>query len=1061
MKRFPAGFCLASKARACAQSRFSAAPRLAGVLLSVACFAVVCAGQTAGRVNVSAGELQGLHWRSIGPAVFGGRVTAVAGVPGNPYILYAGHSTGGVFKSTDGGVTFHSIFNRGNTLSVGAIAISPANPNVIYVGTGEGNPRNSASFGDGIYKSLDGGKTWKHLGLEGSERFSRIIVNPLDPNIVYAAAMGHEWGPNPERGIFRSADAGRTWKRVLYVNQTTGASDLAFDPQNPNIVYAGMYDYLRRPWHLRSGGPGSGLYRSSDGGETWVKLTDPALHNGLPTDTLGRIGVRVSRSNPAVVYAIIQSRQGLLWRSDDAGARWRMVNDDRNIDWRPFYFSNIRIDPTDENRVYALSRALMVSSDGGRTFHPIPYGKLFGDCHALWIDPANPRRLVSGSDGGLFVSNNRGRDWDFMNNIPMAQVYHMAVDNAVPYHVLGGFQDHEVWRGPSTRWNDVGAKGGDWKRICPFGDGSFVAVDPRDPDIIYYDTQDTITRVDMRNHEERRIEPYPVATAGASAGAMKYRFNWTAPLLISPTNPNVLYYGGNVLFKTTDGGTTWQIISLDLTTNNPKEEGLSGGPVTYDNTTAEFHCTITTISQSPLDANVVWVGTDDGNVQITRDGGKTWTNVVGNIQGLPPESWVSSIKASHFASGTAFVSFDRHQMNDFAPYAYVTRDYGKTWTAISSGLRGYVNIVSQDPRQPNLLYAGTELGIFASFDGGRNWADLRLGLPPLPVTDLKVHPRDNDLIIATHARGFYILDDATPLQQLAAATAEKVSLFKPMPAIRYIPWSDTSTVGGQVWLAKNRLYGSIISYYLKEAMPNSEKVKLTILDSDGHVLRELEGPGARGINRVVWNLRENPLVGIVPNPQKAWPAPGLPGMLAMPGEYTVRLEASGETVRQKLQVVMNPRIQISPADLAAYHEAVLRLVRMDYSIAESLERIRRIDTHLAELQTGVSDPEALKLAREARDEFLPIREDLQPPALSPEHLDLRARLGQLTGQVEDYTGRPTAAQQKYIGVFAGQFAQVERRLNAVISGKLAQLNERLAALRVPYVSPEPELAVKP
>ncbi len=1040
---------------------------LAGALFALFGFALAWAGsgnrgaKSPAPAQVPAKLLSGLHWRSIGPAVFGGRVTDVAGVPGDPYLFYVAHSTGGVFKTTDGGITFHSIFNHGNTLSVGAIALDPRNPQVIYVGTGEGNPRNSASFGDGIYKSFDGGKTWQHLGLRRTERFSRIIVNPLDPNIVFAAAMGHEWGPNTERGVYRSTDAGRTWKRVLYVNDTTGASDICFDPQNPNILYAGMYDYLRRPWHLRSGGPGSGLYRSTDGGSTWVKLTNPALHNGLPTDTLGRIGVRVSRSDPRVVYAIIQSRQGLLWRSNDGGNHWRMVNDDINIDWRPFYFSNIRIDPTNENRVYALSRALMISTDGGKTFRPVPYSRLFGDCHALWIDPTNPRRLISGSDGGLFVSNDRGRRWAFLNNIPMAQVYHMAVDNDVPYHVLGGFQDHEVWRGPSTRWNEVGVKGGDWRRICPFGDGSFVAVDPRDPNIIYYDTQDNITRFDLRNDEERRIEPYPVGSAGASAGAMKYRFNWNAPLLLSPTNPNVLYYGGNVLFKTTDGGTTWRVISPDLTTNNPAEEKLSGGPVTYDDSTAEFHCTITAIAQSPLDANVLWAGTDDGNLQITRDGGKSWTNVVANIHGLPPQSWVSSVNTSYFSPGTAFVSFDRHQMNDFAPYAYVTHDYGKTWTRISNGLRSYVLVIAQDPRQRNLLYAGTELGFFASFDAGRNWTNLRLGLPPLPVTDLRVQPQFDDLVIATHARGFYILDDATPLQQLAQAMQHTVFVFPPVPAFRYIPWSDTSTVGGQVWLAKNKPYGSIVSYYLGRPTPSGEKVHLEILDSKGRVIRRIEGPGARGVNRVVWNLRENPLVGIVPDPQGAWRPRGLMGMLALPGEYSVRVQALGQTVTQKLEVKMDPRVTVTPAALAAYRQAMLRLLRMNYAIDASLERIRSIDSQLAALTGRVSDPVALDLAAKIQRELRPIRLDLQPSPLSPQHLNLRPRVAQLTGQVAGYTGRPTAPQEEYIGIFARELQGVLAGLDAVVSGDLARLNARLAAARVPYISPEPQLAPKP
>jgi photosystem II stability/assembly factor-like uncharacterized protein len=504
-----------------------------------------------------------LSWRGIGPAMFAGRVADVAGVPGRPHIMYVAAASSGLYKSTNGGITFDPIFEDGTTLSIGAIAVQQDNPDVVYVGTGEGAVRNSISFGDGIYKSTDGGKTWTQLGLKASERFSRIVIHPTNPRVVLAAAMGKAFGPGGERGLYRSADGGASWTRVLTGNETTGASDVAIDPGNPNIVYAGLYDYQRKPWHFRSGGPGSGLYRSADGGITWSKLTDPALKNGLPgARTIGRVGVAVSQSSPNIVYALIEAQEnGVLWRSDDRGATWRVVNSERRINNRPFYYTQVRVDPVDPDRVYTLSGSFNVSTDGGRTFGNAG-GRMFGDHHALWIDPLDPKRLLSGTDGGFFISNDYGRNWDFVNNMPMAQPYHLGVDMAEPYNVMGGFQDHEIWRGPNEKWNQVGVREGDWVRLRYMADGMHTIADPRDPNVIYYNGHfGDITRLDMRNREERYIQPYPPGPNGGGARHDEYRFNWNSPVLMSPSNPDVLYYGGNVVFKTTDRGEHWSIIS--------------------------------------------------------------------------------------------------------------------------------------------------------------------------------------------------------------------------------------------------------------------------------------------------------------------------------------------------------------------------------------------------------------------------------------------------------------------------------------------------------------------
>jgi len=989
--------------------------------------------------KVSPDLLKGLEWRAIGPAVFGGRVTDVAGVPGDPNIIYVAHASAGLFKSVNGGTTFQSIFNDGGTLSVGAISLAPNNPDVIYVGTGEGKPRNSVSFGDGIYKSLDGGRTWKHLGLKDAERFSRIAVNPRSPEIVFAAAMGHAWGPNRERGVFRSTDGGANWKNILFVNETTGAADLCLDPKNPRIIYAAMYDYLREPWHFRSGGPGSGLYRSSDGGDTWIKLSDPARKNGLPSaGVLGRIGLAVSPSRPNVVYAMIESEDANeLWRSDDRGNSWRGVCSQPEINARPFYFSVIRVDPEDENRVYSLNRSMWSSADGGKTFREIGYWKVFGDHHALWIDPGNGKRILNGSDGGFHISNDRGESWEFVNILPFAQPYHVGLDMADPYNVLGGFQDHEVWRGPNEKRNVRGVKDGDWTRLRDHGDGMYVLADPRDPNIVYYNCEPAdITRLDLRTGEERYIQPYPVAPSGVGAEARLYRFNWNSPIHMSPHDPDVIYFGGNVVFKTTDEGDSWKIISPDLTTNDKQKQKLSGGPITPDNSNAEVYCTILSISESPRDRKTLWVGTDDGNIQLTRDGGGAWTNVAKNVKGLPAGAWVSTVNASPHDAGTAYVSVDQHRMDDFSPYAYKTTDYGKTWETISQGLKGYVHIVMEDPREPNLLYAGTELGVFVSFDRGGSWTDLRLGLPRLSVMDIKVHPRDNDLVIATHARGIYILDDVTPLQELARMI-KGIALFKPLRATRYTPMSDVSSLSDQVFFAKNKPYGAIITYYLpglsaRRPEQDGPNVKIEILDASGRVIRRLRETKQTGLNRVVWGLREDPVAGFSEIQDEMWFNPRVDGPRVMPGAYRVRLTASGQTLEQSFEVRLDPRLKVSRGDLAAYSQAIKKLAGMQYRLNMALEKIRKAESRVSDFEKLTTDTEMKKKTGSVRKNLAAIREEIRPDPRFPEHLNLENKILSLRQQVENNTGRPTKSQAEWIDIFDRELIKLLERLESVL-----------------------------
>jgi photosystem II stability/assembly factor-like uncharacterized protein len=1021
-----------------------AAAKTTAICLTCAAAVAFAPVQSDVRPIVEPAQLAGLAWRAIGPAMFAGRVVDVAGVPGRPDLLYVGSASAGLYKSTNGGITFDSVFNEGGTLSIGALAVQPDNPDVIYVGTGEGFVRNSISFGDGIYKSTDGGKSWRHLGLLDTERFSRIVIHPSHPDTVFAAAMGHAFGRNTERGVFRSTDGGVTWQRVLYVDDTTGASDIAIDPQDPAIVYAGMYDYQRRPWHFRSGGSGSGLYRSADGGSTWTKLTDPALHNGLPgARLLGRIGISVSHSDPRIVYALIEAQEdGVLWRSGDRGRTWSLVSSDRRINNRPFYYTQVRVDPSDPNRVYTLSGSFNVSEDGGKTFASVPGASMFGDHHALWIDPQNPNRLLSGTDGGFFISNDRARRWDFVNNMPMAQAYHVGYDMADPYHVMGGFQDHEIWWGPNEKWNQVGVREGDWTRLRYMADGMHAFADPRDANIVYYNGHfGDITRLDMRTREERYIQPYPPGPANGGADLEKYRFNWNSPAHMSPTNPDVVYYGGNVLFRTRDGGTTWDVISPDLTTNDTDKQRSSGGPISVDNTRAEFHCTIISIAESPRDANVIWAGTDDGNLQLTRDGGKSWTNVAPNIAGAPKFSWFSSISASAADAATVYVTVDQHRLDDFAPYVFASHDFGRTWARLSSGLHGYAHVVLEDPREPNLIYAGTELGVFASFTRGASWTDLRLDLPRLAVVDMKVHPRDNDLILATHARGFFILDDVTPLQRLAALASGGTlpatpQFFAPGRATRYIPASDTSVLGNRVWTARNKPYGAMLSYFL----PSAARVQFTIADSNGAVLNSFSAVGTAGLNRAVWNLSEASSCSTPAGTPAGGRGRGGRGggsgtwVRAIPGTYTVRLQAGDAVLEQPLTVRMDPRVTVTDADMRVWREQARTIERMDCRADRAAIEVRALDARLAALEKDPSPGADVAAARRA---LRPLVLAFVGDPRDPGHVNLPGRINWLTIQVGNFSGKPTPAQMEWIATYSAEVDRYVAELDQLKAGALA------------------------
>jgi len=752
--------------------------------------------------------LAGLRARSIGPAAMSGRVTVIEGVAADPRTLYVGAASGGVWKSVNGGLTWEPIFDDQPVASIGAIAVFQKSPDVVWVGTGEGNVRNSASVGNGVYRSLDGGKTWTHLGLDATERIARIVLHPTDPDVAWVAALGRAWGENAERGVYQTEDGGKTWKKLLYVDARTGAADLVIDPANPRKLLAAMWQYRRWPWRFESGGPGSGLYASYDGGRSWKRRTED---DGLPKGELGRINLATSRSNPEIVYASVEAQKSALLRSSDGGRTWTTVNQGPNIAPRPFYFAELKVDPQWPNRVYSLGFLVKVSDDSGKTFTNLPGGdKIHGDYHTMWIDPNDPRHFLFGDDGGLAVTFDRGRTAAFTADLPLAQYYHVAVDMETPYNVYGGLQDNGSWRGPSSTWDLGGIPNSAWSPVGG-GDGFGTLPDPADPATGYSMAQNGyLTRWDLKTGEIKDARPAP-------PDGVRLRFNWNAGIAVDPFEPGTVYYGSQFLHKSVDHGRTWTTISPDLTTNNPAwQTDRDSGGLTTDASGAETYTTILAIAPSPLARGVIWVGTDDGRVQITRDGGKSWASVEANIPDLPDHTWVPEIRASRFDAGTAFVVFDDHRRSNWTPYLYRTDDFGKTWKSLAGKeLRGYALAIEQDPADKNLLFLGTEFGLWISEDGGGHWLRHKYGLPTAPVMGLAIHPRDRDLVIATHGRALYVVDDVRPLSGLDAATlSEPLHLF-PIAAARQ-HWQRFTVAsygqGAAHFQGENRPYGALVTF---------------------------------------------------------------------------------------------------------------------------------------------------------------------------------------------------------------------------------------------------------
>jgi len=1007
-----------------------------------------------GAAPSGAAALSRLAWRAIGPANMGGRVTAIEGIPGARDTFYVAGADGGVFKTTNAGVTFTAGFTDQAVYSVGALAIAPSDHNVIWLGTGEGDPRNSASFGNGVYRSDDAGRTWRHLGLDDSERIKRIVAHPRNPDVALVCVLGHAWGPNAERGVFRTTDGGRQWEKVLYRNDDTGCSDVAMDAANPRILYAGMWTFRRRPWHFSDGGGETALYRSMDGGTTWTKLT-----NGLPKGPMARIGVATSASHPETVYMITETTdEGMLFRSDDRGDSWRKVYDTPDINFRPFYYSDLRVDPANPEVVYALSGGLTRSKDGGRTFDNIGRG-VHGDHQALWIDPLDPERLLSGSDGGYQVSYDGAATWKIINNVELSQFYHIAYDMREPYYVCGGLQDNGSWCGPSALPFQEGIRKDDWYTISG-GDGFYALPAPDRPHILFSNLQGgPIFMTDLRAWTTRSIHPYPnrIGSAGDAMADHKYRFNWDAPIAISPHDPRTVYYGGNVVFRTRDDGQTWAVISPDLTTNDKSKQGSSGGPIYVDNTAAEFHSTILTIAESPVQRGVIWVGTDDGNIQVTRDDGATWTNVTANVRGLPPNSWVARIEASHHGAGTAYAAIDRHQENDFAPYLYRTTDFGRTWTALRGNLpaKGYAHVIREDPTVPDLLYAGTELGVFVSWDGGRAWSSLRLNLPPVAVRDIQVHPRANDLILGTHGRGAWILDDLAPVQRLAAAVQSGgAHLFPVRAAVRWEMADRAADLGSETYAASNPPYGALIHFHLA-AVPEAG-VRIAITDAQGKAVRELRVREPHvGVNRAVWDLTHEPPAPVPGAREEGGFRRFRGGPPAAPGEYTVTLTAGEASSTAALVVRPDPRLDLSPADYAAQLAAAIELRDL---VSEVNRVVGRTESALEQLKAlaarfGRDTPDSLRGAvTTARDRLAAFRNELTRPTPTfgyRQYPRLREELGSLGSAIAGGSARPTDSQLLRLGELREEVAAMRRRLGEVM-GAVETVNRLLAG--EPHIS---------
>lgn len=982
------------------------------IVVAVVCFG---AGPTAAAraAQIPASAFAQLTFRNIGP--LSGRIDAVSGVPGSGTTFYAG-GLGGIFKTADAGITWSPVFEHEPVSSIGALAVAPSAPDVVYAGTGEANLRNDVAFGDGVWKSSDAGKTWQHAGLRETGHIAAIAVDPGNAAVAYVAALGTVYKPSTARGVYRTTDGGKSWQRVLYVDERTGASSIAIDPGNARHLIAGMWEGWRTPYHLNSGGPNDGLYASTDGGTHWTRLTG----HGLPAGPMGRIAVAFAPSNPKRVYALIESKAGTLWRSDDGGANWTLVNTSHGIDQRPFYFTSLTVDPSDQNHVFFMSVRMWQTTDGGKTVSTMQKTR-GGDYHALWIDPRDAHRMVAGDDQGTEVSFDGGRSW-LDADIAIAQSYHVDTDERVPYTVCSEDQDAGSACAPSNSLAAGGIAPSQWFSAGG-GESGWIRIDKRDSNIIYgTGYTGSVTRYDRRSQQAQDIAVWPLDSMGWGAAGLKYRFTWTAPIALSP-HGRTLYMGGNRLFATRDGGRTWRAISPDLTRDDKARQGPSGGPITLDNTSVEYYDTIFSIAPSPRRAGEIWVGTDDGLVWLTRDGGAHWHNLSANVPHLAPWGRVDYVDPSPFHAGTAYMAVDYHKSGDRAPYLFKTTDFGKRWTAISSNLPAgsYARMIKADPFRPGLLYAGTETGLYLSFDDGAHWQPFQNGLPTVPVYDFTVQKPFDDLVVGTHGRALWILDDLRPLQELTPRVMAKPSyLFALRPAYRWRIGAYTNAR----WTGANPPYGADVNVYLAAPPKNGASVKVQI-SAGTQIVRTLtiKKPVA-GVNRLWWDLRYSklePVKGYVP-----WNRGGFAGPLVLPGTYTVRVLGAGSPLARPLQVREDPR---SHASLPALRAQLAFLMRVRADLQRMTQSIELLDARKTKAPAGQAAQIDRLLHRLYNPEVTQGEDALRYP------IALYGRLSSLAGAAASADAAPTAAEEQVLRVLEGQMDSSLGAVRAFLASK--------------------------
>jgi len=1022
--------------------------------LSYAFAADVAAG--AGATVIDSGTISGLGARNIGSATMSGRISALAGYtdPSGKVTLFVGAASGGVWKSTDGGTTFKPVFDEQPVQSIGAIALDPSNPKNVWVGTGEAWTRNSVSIGDGIYKSTDAGETWTHAGLPDSERISQIIVDPRSADTVYACAPGKLWSDSPQRGLYKTTDGGTTWQLVLKGSSlSTGCGSIALDPRAPDVLFTSLWDFRRKGWTFRSGGDGptassaSGLYRSADGGKSWTEIT-PQANKGFPPKPYGRIALALAPSDSKTLYAFVESTDSALLISHDGGSTWERGDKSQWMVWRPFYFAKLIVDPKDANRLYKTDGYLIMSEDGGKSFSNIGgFAGMHGDVHDVFIEASNPKHVFAGDDGGLWISYDGANKWWKTDNLPISQFYHVSLDNADPYHVYGGLQDNSSWVGDSAY--PGGITSSRWENMFN-GDGFWMFADPSDPDYVFAEYQGgSIGRVNMRTHETRDIQPR--LGAADLKRYTKLRFNWNTPIALSPHEPGTVYIGAQFLFRSRDHGQSWERISPDLTSNDPqKQKQEQSGGITVDNSAAEMHTTVYSISESPLAAGLIWVGTDDGNLQLTRDGGQHWDNVVGNAPGVARNAWVSWVQASAFAPGSAYVAFDRHTFGDMAPYVYATTDFGKSWRPLvssqdSKGVRGYAHVIKEDTVDSQLLFLGTEFGLWISVDGGAHWAQFKGGhLPAVAVRDLAIQPRDNDLVLATHGRGIWIVDDITPLRQLTPQlTAQDAAFVSARPAQQRIEANGGWANGAAAFVGDNPAGGAVMTYY-QRSRHLFGKLRIEVLDSSGELIDELPASTRRGLNRVVWTMHRRP-PHVPPAAQLA--QSGTHGPRVLPGTYAIRLHKNDKVYENQATIGLDTRVTWSLADRKAQYEAAMKVYALFNDESALFARIAGLREQVAE--AGKSRPKGDALLRRLEDfdgKLDAIRKKIvatkEGGAITGEER-LREHTDQLYGAVTSWDGPPSAYQLENIAALRAQLGEIDGDFTRVISNQLPELNNAL------------------